>query len=72
MSFNKIAALYVFCMNYHEGQSSRLYRIMSRIVRQYKIRLTDNAIASIESEYCGNDWYYANLIYWQLVNRWIV
>ena len=39
-------ALYVFCMDYHEGQGSRLYRIMSRIVRR-GIRISDGGIRAI-------------------------
>lgn len=31
MSFEKLATVYVFCADYHEGQSSRLYRILSKI-----------------------------------------
>jgi hypothetical protein len=31
MSFEKLAGIYVYCMDYHGGQWSRLYRLMSRI-----------------------------------------
>ena len=43
MSFEKLAGVYVYCMDYHGGQWSRLYRLMSRI----QMRLSDNAIAAI-------------------------
>jgi len=31
MTFDTLAGLYVYCMDYHSGQWSRLYRIMSKI-----------------------------------------
>jgi hypothetical protein len=37
-------ALYVFCMDHHSGQYSRLYRIMSRL----RANLRDNAIHAIQ------------------------
>jgi hypothetical protein len=40
-------ALYVFCMDYHSGQWSRLYRIGSRIGAR-GIRLPDHAIHAIQ------------------------
>ena len=73
MSFDKVAAVYVFCMNYHEGQFSRLYRLMSRIVRQYNIKLTDDAIRSIEclpDETPSPEWFFANIIYLDLVEKY--
>lgn len=68
MSFDKLAALYVFCMSYHTGQSSRLYRLMSRIGSQYKLKLTDRAISIIQGdENDPNDEYYeSRTIYCQL------
>ena len=44
MSFEKIAATYVYCMDYHGGQWSREYRILSKISTQYKLWLSDNMI----------------------------
>ena len=41
MSFDKVAALYVFCADYHGGQNSRLYRLMSRIARYYRLQLSN-------------------------------
>ena len=43
MSFDTLAGLYVYAMDYHTGQGSRLYRIMSRI----RATLLDRAIAAI-------------------------
>lgn len=37
-------ALYVFCMDYHSGQWSRLYRIMCRL----RARLSNSAIYAIQ------------------------
>ncbi len=36
--------LYVFCMDYHSGQWSRLYRIMCKL----RVRLSDSAIKAIQ------------------------
>ena len=69
MSFDKLAAVYVFCMNYHEGQDSRKYRILSKINSQYNLWLTDNAIRQIEAEEPDeeNEWLEANEMYNRLV-----
>lgn len=40
-------ALYVFCMDYHSGQWSRLYRILSKLGSQYRVSLRDSHIAAI-------------------------
>lgn len=42
-----IFALYVFCMNYHSGQWSRGYRILSRISKR-GISLRDSHIEAIQ------------------------
>lgn len=44
MSFELIAALYLVCSDYHSGQWSRGYRILSRITRQYKPRNIDKRL----------------------------
>ena len=31
MSFDKLAGIYVYCMDYHTGQNSRLYRLLCKI-----------------------------------------
>ena len=69
MSFDRIAATYVFCMNYHEGQNSRLYRILSKITRHYRINLSDRAIDAIQGDKIIAEWAYANVIYNHLVER---
>lgn len=59
-------------MNYHAGQWSREYRILSKISYQYKLKLTDSAISSIEDitslEY--DEWFKAREIYAHLVQRY--
>ena len=47
MSFDKLAAVYVWCSDNHGGQWSRGYRIMSRISK-LGLRLTDNAWEAIQ------------------------
>ncbi len=38
-----VATLYILCSDYHSGQSSRGYRILSRIVTRYReVRITDS------------------------------
>lgn len=70
MSFDKIAALYVFCANYHSGQNSRLYRILSRIANR-GIRLSDSAWCAIQdgTGRCASEWEYARSIYLTLVSN---
>lgn len=68
MSIDKLAGIYVYCMDYHSGQWSREYRILSRIVGQYKLRLTDSAIRQISEpidEEC--EWIEAAEVYQTLV-----
>lgn len=66
-------ALYVFCMDHHSGQWSRLYRLMSRI----DASLRDNAIYAIQgnrhkrrengiSQACWDEWQAARTYYRQL------
>jgi hypothetical protein len=71
MSFDKVAALYVFCANYHTGQWSKLYKLMSRIVRQYRPHLTDNAWKAIQDGEgrAVDEWAIARHYYLILVER---
>jgi len=67
MSFDKIAAVYVWCSDNHSGQWSRGYRIMSRIAKM-RINLTDNAWEAIQ---CGtgrgkDEWAEAREMYLRL------
>jgi hypothetical protein len=48
MSHDFILALYVFCANFHSGQASRGYRIVSRLERGYQPRLNAAAVRAIE------------------------
>jgi hypothetical protein len=67
MSFDKAAALYVFCADFHGGQNSRLYRIMSRLGgKWYRLRLSNSAWDGIRD---GGDeeWEQAHEIYKTLV-----
>lgn len=48
--FERLAGLYVYCMDYHEGQNSKLYRILSRIETLYKPNFTDSYIKEIRQE----------------------
>lgn len=45
MNLDFTFALYVFCMDYHSGGSSRGYRILSRLK---DVRLRDSHIAAIQ------------------------
>ena len=63
--------LYVFCMDFHTGQWSRLYRIGSRL----RVRLSDSAIKAIQGnrhdkESIGqgawDEWEQARIYYRQL------
>jgi hypothetical protein len=47
MNPDTIVGLYVYCANFHSGQSSRLYRLQSRIESRYRPRLSDNAWKAI-------------------------
>jgi len=67
-NFDFVAGLYVYCMNWHNGQWSREYRILSRL----QIRLTDNAIYSIQNgRYDRNDeWEQARIVYRELKRKY--
>ena len=66
--FDAMAAMYVYCMDYHEGQWSRLYRILCRLGRH--IHLTDNAINQIRDG--GEEWDIAHEYYKSLVDKRII
>lgn len=68
MTIEKLAGVYVYCMDYHEGQGSRLYRLMSRIAR-LKIHLTDNAVHEIRGYLDDTEWYEAQKVYSTLKER---
>ena len=64
MSFDKLAGIYVYCMDYHNGQWSRLYRLMSRI--GLRLKLTDSAIKGIQTG--SEEWFEAHTVYNSLCN----
>ena len=73
-----IFALYVFCSNYHSGQWSRGYRILSRISSR-GISLRDSHIKAIEgnrhtrrevSASCWEEWEAARTYYRQLKRKY--
>lgn len=73
MRFYFICALYVFCMDYHSGQTSRLYRILSRISSR-GINLSDSAIKAIQGKptsfSSGFEWAYSSKFYRELVAKY--
>lgn len=44
MNMDFAFGLYVFCMDYHGGQGSRLYRLMFKL----RVKLSDTAIHAIQ------------------------
>lgn len=67
--FNLIMALYVFCMDYHSGQSSRGYRILFRIQSRYKtVRLNDASIRAIQGH--SDRYIEAHSVYCDLVRNY--
>ena len=70
MSFDLLGAVYVFCANYHSGQNSRLYRILSRISAK-GLHLSDNAWEAIQDGKgrAAEEWAYAHSLYLQLVEN---
>jgi hypothetical protein len=67
MSFEKLAGIYVYCADFHEGQWSRLYRLMSRI----RIRLSDSAWKGIRrgKDDPHGEWEESRRVYRQLKRR---
>lgn len=52
--FDLITALYAFCCDYHSGQWSRGYKILSRIQSRYQPRnLPDCEEIESNDEWCG-------------------
>ena len=67
MDFETLAGIYVYCADYHGGQWSRLYRLMSRI----RMRLTDSAWKAIRHgrDDPANEWEAARCVYRKLKRR---
>ncbi len=70
MSFDKVAAVYVWCANNHQGQWSREYRIMSRISKM-RLHLPDSAWEAIQdgTGRASEEWAEAHEIYKTLEAR---
>ena len=71
MSSDFTFALYVFCCDFHGGQTSRLFRILSRIASR-GIRVTDHAEAAIRrgKDDPKNEWEQARTYYRQLKRKY--
>jgi len=68
LNFDFVAGLYVFCADYHSGQNSRLYSILSRL----DILLSDRAFRAIQSEdpnECPDDYFNARAVYQELASK---
>jgi hypothetical protein len=74
MNFMTLAGIYCYAMDYHDGQDSRLYRLMSRI----NFNPTDGAIKAIagnrhDRQNLGaqrwEEWEDARAVYRQLKRR---
>ncbi len=65
--FQTYAGIYVYCMDYHGGQWTRLYRLLSRISRVLK--LADSQIKEIRNPLIDSDLDLAQSVYWKLKNR---
>lgn len=65
--FDKLAGIYVYCADYHEGQNSKLYRLMSRI-DMLGIHLSDNAWTQIREG--GDEWFDAHCVYKACVDKY--
>jgi hypothetical protein len=67
MSFDKVAALFVFCADYDSGMDSRFYGILSKLIKRYRPKLTDPAWKQIRNG--GYGWEQASEIYRELVKN---
>ena len=61
-----IFALYVFCMHYHSGQWSRLYRLMCRCKVSNLSSLAEQAISEGTGR-ASEEWEESHMYYLQLV-----
>jgi hypothetical protein len=67
MDFETVAGIYVYCADYHGGQWSRLYRLMSRI----RMTLPDSAWKAIRHgrDDRSGEWEQARKVYRTLKRR---
>ena len=73
MSFDTMAGLLVFCSDFHEGQDSRLYRILSRLTGpHYRMHLSDNAWKAIRRgrDDLADEWQEARVVYRALKRKY--
>lgn len=69
MSIDRIFATYIFCSDHHEGQDSRLYRLMNKIYARYTPRISDNAWQEIQGDKEAVNWSTARRIYLNLCKQ---
>lgn len=67
-NFDFVAGLYVYLMDYHNGQWSREYRILS----QLRVRLADRAIKGIQrgKHDPNGEWEQARIVYRELKRKY--
>lgn len=65
--FDALAALYVFCMNYHSGQWSDEYRIMCQIDANLRDRHIDIIAGNTDDD--SGEWDNARQHYLELVEK---
>lgn len=83
MSFDTLAGIYVYAMDHHSGQWSRLYRLLSKIHAKFRRRsegigFGDKAIYAIQGNRhtkrevgsrCWEEWEQARTVYRKLKRR---
>lgn len=65
--FDKLAGIYVYCADYHEGQNSRLYQLMCKI-DSYGLKLSDSAWDGIREG--SDEWLDAHNVYSACVSKY--
>lgn len=65
--FNTIVAIYCLCADYHSGQRSRGYRILSRISSHYR---PQNIPCSLEDLEKSDDWLESLELYRELETKY--
>jgi hypothetical protein len=67
MTHDKIAAVYVFCANYHSGMNSRLYELQSKISKRFRPILTDRAWEEIMYGTGDGSWLVSHDLYLRMI-----
>ena len=67
MSFETMAGVFVYCHDFHSGQASRLYRLLSKI----RMRLPNSAWEAIRHgrNDLRDEWLWARMVYRRLKRR---